>query len=261
MPVVPAGSLGNPLPLALKQFDHAALFGIRPFGKAALRLLGEVGCAAFQMRQEIRDIGLRRHLETFPDLIRNAVLPCLVKRRLQGSQCRLLACPAVGREHVLASFGIDPTSRDRHHLLVKARCARSVNGEPTEQHDSRDRIGSYCETGLGQIVVDQTLCGEPAEQAPSHAVFKMELHGVLAEPTGVLESDGPDRGPASPLAEALPSLPARTQRIKRRGPTGVARERMVVGWKDESARGVRFLLPIPIRLRDSGSPGKPQTHR
>ena len=115
------------------------------------------------MRQEVRDIGLRRHLETFPDLIRNAVLPGFVERRLQGSQCRLLARPAVGRERVLTSFGIDPTCRDRHHLLVKARSPRSENREPTEQYDSRDCIGGHGQTGLGQIVVDQALCGEPAE--------------------------------------------------------------------------------------------------
>ena len=213
------------------------------------------------MRQEIRDIGLRRHGETIPDLIRNAVLPGFVERRLQGSQCRLLACPAVGRERALASFGIDPTCRDRYHLLVEARSARSVNGEPTEQHNPRDRIWRYCQTGLGEIVVEQALCGEPAEQAPGHAMLKVELHGVLAKPPGVLESDGPDGGPAAPLAEALPSLSPRTQRVERRGPTGVARECVVVGRKDKTARGVGILLPVPICFRDSGSAAKHQTHR
>ena len=143
LPVVFSGSLRNPLPLALKQFDHAALLGKRPFGKAALRPFGIVLSTTTQVGQEIRDVGLRRSSETIPDLIRNAVLACFVERRLQRHQCCLLAYAAVGCEPFTASFGIDPTCRDRHQLFVKARSAWTVDLEPTEQHNSRDRIRSY----------------------------------------------------------------------------------------------------------------------
>ena len=237
------------------------LFGFRPFGKSCLCKLGEFVGSALQMRKQIGDIGLRGSRETRPDWIGHAVPPCFVERRLQGSQGRLLACPAVRRERARSPHGIDPACRHRHDLLVQARCARSVDGEPAEQHDARDCIRGDRKTGLGQVVMDQALRGEPAKQAPGHAVLEMQVHGVFAETSGVLESHGPDGRPTAPLAEALISPPPRAQRIECRGPTGIARKRMVSSGKDEAARSVRLPLLFPIGLGDCGSAGESQAHR
>ena len=109
-------------------------------------------------------------------------------------------------------------------------------------------------------MVDQALRGEPAEQAPSHAVFEMQVHHVVAEPAGVLEGDGPDGGPAAPFAEALASLPAHPQRIECSPPARIACEHLVIGGKDELARADR-LATIIIDFLDCWSPGELEAHR
>ena len=110
-------------------------------------------------------------------------------------------------------------------------------------------------------MVDQTLCGEPSEQTPGDAVLKMQLHSILSEPAGVLESDLSDRRPLPPLAEPFASQPAGTQCIDYCGPSGVVGKRRGVSRKDEPAWSIGLSLPVTIRLRDSGSAGEPQAHR
>ena len=92
--VVLAGRFGDSLPLALEQFDHAALFSIQAFRESFLRNLRELGCAALQMRQQIGDVALRGSGETRPDWTGHAIPSRFVERRLQGNQGRLLARPA-----------------------------------------------------------------------------------------------------------------------------------------------------------------------
>ena len=180
--------------------------------------------------------------------LRDAPVPRLVERRLQRRQRRLLAGAAVGREGARAACRIDPARGDRHHLLMQARGVPPVHGEPPEQHHPGIASGGRGETRLGQVVMDQPLGGEAAEQALGDAVLQVQMHGLVAEPSGVLERDGPDARPPAPRLGALAAPPALAQRIEGGGPAGVA-DQDPVG--RELERGRRAMRHVVFGLRSA----------
>ena len=224
LPIVLAGGVSDPLALTFEQFGHAALLGVGAFGQALCGLIRDIGGPAFQMWQQVADVVRGRDRETFANPLRNAASARFVERGLQRCQCSLLPRPTVRSERFGPPVRIDPTCSNRHDLFMKASGARAVYGKAAEQHNSRDRIGGDRQASLGQVVVNQSLRGESAEQAPGHTVLEMKLYGVFAEPSRILECNRPDGGPAPPFAQIFATLPTSAQGIQSSGPAGIAGE-------------------------------------
>ena len=118
-------------------------------------------------------------------------------RRQQGALEQVerlrLRLAAVGLERALALARLDPAGRDRDQLLVQPRRPWAVEGEPAEQDDARDRVVGLGQAGAREVVVDEALGGEAAEQALDDALLQMQVDDVLVHRARVLEDDRPDR--------------------------------------------------------------------
>ena len=127
--------------------------------------------------------------------------------------------------------------------------------------------GADGQAGLGQVVVNQSLRSEPAEQAPRYAVFEVQLHGILAESPSVLEGNGPDGGPAPPFAESSRlSVCRRARRVSSAAvqPESLGEHAMVSSRETRSARGVSGSRDFALRVEPRRLPGAPassQAHR
>jgi hypothetical protein len=96
---------------------------------------------------------------------------------------------------------------------MEANAMHSVEAEAAEEYDTGDGVLGLCEACPREIVVNESLGRETAEEAPDDAMFKVEVNDVIRDDAGVLEDNGPDRRLATPLPDLLPSRPEGAQRI------------------------------------------------
>ena len=93
-------------------------------------------------------------------------------------------------------------------LLVQPRGRGAVEAEAAEQDHARDRVRRLGEAGAGEVVVDEALGDEAAEQPLHDPVLQVEVDDVVVERAGVLEDDRADRRVAPPFPGLLVPLAA-----------------------------------------------------
>ena len=86
---------------------------------------------------------------------------------------------------------------------MQAGCAGAVKRNAAEEDDATDGIVGLADAGAGEIVVDEALRAETAEQALDDAVFEVDVHHALIDVGGGLEDDRADGARCAPLVEIL----------------------------------------------------------
>ena len=161
-----------------------------------------------------------------------------------------------GSSGFFADLGIDPAGGDRDQLLVQPGGAGAVEAEPAEQDDAGDGVRRLGQAGPGEIVVDEALGGEAAEQPLDDAVLQVQVDDVVVQRAGVLEDDGADRRVAAPFPELLVALAGRAERVHRVGPGRIGALALVEGGELEARRAV-----LVRRVRSGLSGSAPSSSR
>ena len=56
---------------------------------------------------------------------------------------------------------------------MKTGGARTVETKPSQKNHSWNGVGGLGQAGTRQIMMDETLCGKPSEQALDHPLLEM----------------------------------------------------------------------------------------
>jgi hypothetical protein len=165
------------------------------------------------VREQLLDVARDRSLETLADGVRNLAPRPVAERALQELERLRLGFAAIGLERGCTGARILPARRDGNDLFVEADCSTSVHGDPTEEHDARDRVRSLDEAGAGEVMVDESLRGESAEEPLDEAVLKVKLDDVVVNALGGSEDHRPYRRCPPPIEVALPVHRQRAERV------------------------------------------------
>lgn len=75
-------------------------------------------------------------------------------------------------------------------LVMEAGAAVAVEGEASDEEDAGDVFIDADDAGAGEVVVDEALGDEAAEEALDEAVFEVEVNVIAVEVEGIAEDDG-----------------------------------------------------------------------
>ena len=191
-----------------------------------------------------------------PELLLNHGIDAFGSRRQQGGfeevEGLQLGLPAIGAQLLLAQGRLAPAGRDRDQLLVQSGCPGTVEAESPHQDDSGDGVVALSQAGPGEVVVDESLGGEPTEQAPDDAVLQVEVDDVLVHGSGVVEDDRTDRRLPSPFPGLLIALARRPKRVHRLGPRRIGPLALIEGGELEAVDGDVPVVPSRKWLQGVG---------
>ena len=169
--------------------------------------LGELPAPLLQVRQQLLRCRAPRRSRSLAWITGSTPVR---SRRQQGGfeevEGLQLGLAAVGGQALLALAQLDPAGGDRDQLLVQPGGPGAVEAEPAHQDHAGDGVVGLGQAGPGEVVVDEALGGEPAEQPLDDAVLQVEVDDVLVHGAGVVEDDRPDRRLPPPFPGLLVAL-------------------------------------------------------
>ena len=173
--IVVAVRPADPVPLRLQEPLQGRRLGLAALGQVLRNPLNLRGRAPLQLRAKVGDILLGEQGDACRNgrgngaRIANGILKLL--------QRGVLAAFAERLERFFGAVGLGPNCRDRHDLLVKPRCAGSVQGEAAEEDDARLRTLAADDAGPMQVGLEAVGL-EAREQPPHQPMLKVDLHHI-----------------------------------------------------------------------------------
>ena len=98
---------------------------------------------------------------------------------------------------------LDPAGSHRDDHLVETRGPWTIETEPPEEHDTRDRVRRLREAGSRQVVVMKPWDVKQPEKTLDDPVFQVEVDHIIVHRARVFKDDRPDGGRAAAIPRAF----------------------------------------------------------
>ena len=109
----------------------------------------------------------------------------------------------VWTQSIFSIFRIIPSGGHGHNLVVKAAGIRSIERESAKQDHSGNGVVRLSNAGTREIVVNEALRSEPAEQPLHHAMLKVKMDNFLIEVAGISKHNRANGRLPSPIPDFL----------------------------------------------------------
>ncbi len=190
------------------------------------------------MGQQLLHVAGRGGLQLLEDLVGDRSARAGEEGLVEQAERLGLRFTGVGLEGLLAELGIDPAGSDGDQLLMQPRRGWAVQAKAPEEHDAGDRVRCLGQAGSGQVVMDEALGGEAAEQALHDAMLQVKMDDLVVHLARVFEDHGSDRRRAPPFPGLLVARTGDAEGVHRVGPGGVGTFAAVERGEERSGRPV-----------------------